>query len=228
MTNYSGRELGITVALVAYLVIRIEAFLFDLKSGVCTTSLWGMKGEGSCPAGGWKEWNALDLRWLQWAEGLYGGHHIQAVIYFSIAVSAVSERRPFYSMLIFPDIDDTSGIVFRSDDLPYGINEIRVDSRRNVRPETTSATRPKNLDHSYSKREYTPDSRRHGAQQPAPHECRTGLSVQEDSIFCVGIWDPRSQDHPVRVRYQRLSGRLDSFREELWVGSQRREWNVPG
>lgn len=74
-------------ALVAFLVIKIEAFLFDLKSGICTTSLWGLKSEEGCPAGGWKEWNDFDLRWMDWVKSLYGGHHLEGAIYFAIAVS---------------------------------------------------------------------------------------------------------------------------------------------
>jgi hypothetical protein len=86
-SDFLNRDSGIVTALVAFLVIRIEAFLFDLKSGICTTDLWKMRSEKACPAGGWKEWSTFNSGWTNWLKGLYGGRHFEAVVYFCIAVS---------------------------------------------------------------------------------------------------------------------------------------------
>jgi hypothetical protein len=85
--NFLNLDSGIVTALVAFLVIRIEAFLFDLKSGICTSDLWRMRNEEACPAGGWKEWGTFNSGWTNWLRGLYGGQHLEALVYFCIAVS---------------------------------------------------------------------------------------------------------------------------------------------
>lgn len=70
------RPAGIITAVVAYLVIKIEAYLFDLKTGFCTSRPWWTFGtEQECSPGAWREWNEL---------GRTG-----ELVYFSIAVSRV-------------------------------------------------------------------------------------------------------------------------------------------
>ena len=129
-------HLGFVTAIVAYLVIKIEAYLFDLKSGFCGTQPWGFKSEKNCSPGGWIEWEDVKWGWMIWLRGLYGGENAGGiVVYFFIAVSAIlntSETTAFRLTIISRMVDGAGGVLLDINDLPDGFHSIRDHSRRNV------------------------------------------------------------------------------------------------
>jgi hypothetical protein len=129
-------HLGFVTALVAYLVIKIEAYSFDLKSGFCSVQPWGFKSEKNCAPGGWVEWEDVEWGWMIWLRGLYGGDNAgEIVVYFLIAVSVAldsSETTASRLIVMLRFADGPGSVLFGIDDLLDGLYAIRDDSRRNV------------------------------------------------------------------------------------------------
>jgi chloride channel 3/4/5 len=91
---------GLLTAIVAFLVVRAEQWLFDLKEGVCRNGWWkaqrfccpsvdesvllapGIEPESVCPA--WKPWSEV----FHWNGGEGGESAIEHVSYAVVAVSA--------------------------------------------------------------------------------------------------------------------------------------------
>lgn len=77
--------LGFVTAIIAYLVIRLESHLFDLKSGLCLSEPFDLRTAHTCSQ--WRDW--YKVRWpiLEWMRSVFPVGHVEAGIYFAVAVS---------------------------------------------------------------------------------------------------------------------------------------------